>query len=180
MLINKVLRTLILSLIIGIITPAITAPSTPTPQAPINITADHLFVDQLHHIAIYTGHVIADRSQAHLTGNHLTIYFNPKTHQLQRLIDIGQPATYHDIDAQSHQPLDAHAKRITLENIQHKVYLDDHAYVNKAGNIAQAPHLTYNQLTGTATSHVDHPKTQHTDILILPQTPTVASQHSTD
>lgn len=154
-------------------------PSPTSATQPINITSDQVFVNQIHHIAIYTGHVIADHGTGHLTGDRLKVYFNPSTHQLERMIDSGHQATYHDIDPQSHEAVDSRADHITFIQSQHQAYLDGHAYVNRNGNIARAPHLTYNQLTGTATSRVDNPQHEKTDLTIMPQPSAVASRHTT-
>lgn len=168
-----------LSLIFALMTiyTHITANPIPTKQ-PINITADHLFFDQAHHTATYSGHVIADRNKGHMTGNKLVVYINAQTNQLQRLVDYGRPATYQDIDPQTHALISSRANIITMIQKTHQVYLDQHAYINKQGSILQAPHISYNQTTGTAHTHVDHKRSQHTDITILPTSPPIHSAHS--
>lgn len=156
----------------------ITAKPIPTNQ-PINITADHVFFDQAHHTVTYSGHVIADRNKGHMTGHKLVVYMNARTNKVQRLVDFGSPAFYQDVDPRTHAIVSSHANIITMIQKTHQVYLDQNAYINKQGSILRAPHISYNQIAGTAHTHVDHVRTQHTDITILPTSPPTHSVHST-
>lgn len=134
-----------------------------------NITSNKLTYKSKTHEAIYTGNVIATQQNSKLTGDKMTIYINPNTNQISKVITTGSPAKYEYVNSTANNTIRSHAKNITYTPSNHLVNLKGNAYINRDGNQIEAQNIIYNQLTGSAKSFGSNSKHQPTYITVAPQ-----------
>lgn len=111
---------------------------------PLMVTSDTMTIQSHEGIATYAGQVTATQGSRTLKADKVTLYRNPHTQKLDKVIATGGPATYQFISEPNQPPILASANMMLYLPKEQLLILTDHASVTQGGNIFKGPKITYN------------------------------------
>ncbi|MGB6977378.1 MAG: lipopolysaccharide transport periplasmic protein LptA [Gammaproteobacteria bacterium] len=119
---------------------------------PTYIEADQVQYEQKTGTTVYIGHVKFDQGTSHLLADRLTVYKDPRSSKIQKMIAQGNLAQYTTLPKEGSNVLHASAKTIQYDPINNVVLLLGDALVTQEGNSFRGQHIEYNVTKQTVIS----------------------------
>ena len=151
------------------------SPSVPafnlSSNEPIHVSAQKARIDDVHDMAVYTGHVVVTQGQTRLTGDQVTIYRDKAG--VSKIEATGSPARYHEPPSPPDNPAtDARAATITYSRPQHLLTLTKDAEVKQRGNIFRGNVIRYDTRSKVVTaSGSSQANGSRVEMIIKPKNP---------
>ena len=134
---NASLRTALFALTLPLATAAMAQS-----QAPIEVEADRLDLDQRAGTAVYSGNVDIRQGEMQLRGERVEIQRNDAG-ELSRAIATGERAYLHNQLEDQETPMEGWARRIVYHVAERRVELIDQAELTQQGDRFQGGRLEY-------------------------------------
>jgi lipopolysaccharide export system protein LptA len=119
---------------------------------PTYIQADQVQYQQKTGATIYRGHVKFDQGTSHLLADLLTIYKDPRSSKIQKMIAQGNLAQYSTLPKEGGKVMHASAKTIQYDPVNNVVLLLGDALITQEGNSFRGQHIEYNVIKQTVIS----------------------------
>jgi lipopolysaccharide export system protein LptA len=111
-------------------------------QQPMHIEADRANIDDKQEVSVYGGNVIVTQGSMRVTSDKLTIY--TKQGRLQRLIAVGNPATYQQRPDNKDQDVKAKAQEMEYYAGRNTIILTNGAKLWQGANTFTSNRIVYN------------------------------------
>jgi lipopolysaccharide export system protein LptA len=109
---------------------------------PIQIEADTAELDDLNHVSIYRGDVIATQGSIRMTGDVLTVHFTDDN-DMEILIIEGRPATYRQLPENTDIYDEAKAIKMEYYELKNMIILIDNAVVTQERSVFSGDRIEY-------------------------------------
>lgn len=138
---NALLRTALFALAVPMVVVG-ALPATAQQQAPIEVEADRLDLDQRAGTAVYSGNVDIRQGEMQLRGERVEIHRN-QAGELSRAVATGERAYLRNQLEDQTTPMEGWARRIVYHVSERRVELIDQAELTQQGDRFQGGRLEY-------------------------------------
>lgn len=114
-------------------------------KQPIEIEADSAELDDLNHVSIYRGDVVAIQGSIRMTGDTMTVHFTDEN-DMEILIMEGNPATYRQLPDNSNVYDEAEALRMEYYELKNMVILIKDAVVTQERSVFSGDRIEYDTI----------------------------------
>jgi lipopolysaccharide export system protein LptA len=139
---NALIRNALFALTIPLSAAALAVPALAQSQAPVEVEADQLDLDQRAGTAVYSGNVEIRQGNMQLRGERVEIQRNDAG-ELSRAIATGERAYLRNQLAGQSTPMEGWARRIIYHVAERRVELIDQAELTQQGDRFQGGRLEY-------------------------------------
>jgi lipopolysaccharide export system protein LptA len=136
-------------------------------EQPIYLEADRVEIDDPRGISIYEGNVEMTRGSMHLTADRMTVYM--VENEVDRIIVVGDPATYRQRPEGQREDIRAEAQRIEYHADGETVILLDRARMWQGPNEFRSDRIVYELLRDVVSAGDEATAEKRVQIILHPR-----------
>jgi lipopolysaccharide export system protein LptA len=137
-------------------------------QQPLQIEADAVELDERELLSLYIGHVQVKQGTLELSADEVLVRHYPDR-QPQRIIAIGQPATYEQIMDDQNKKVHGRALRMEYEADRDEIVLIDEAVLVQGKDRFSSDRIVYNRTSERVLAGTSAHGQKRVKIIIHPQ-----------